>query len=69
MLVPLWDRFDAADDKVKGDILYLIGEIDNGVFIGRIREVLINKLNYDTEIIEAAEEALEKQKKFGKKHE
>ena len=45
MLVPLWDRFDAADDKVKGDILYRIGEIDNGVFIGRIREVLINELN------------------------
>ena len=69
MLVPLWDRFNAADDKVKGDILYLVGEIDNGAFIGRIREVLSSGLNYDTEIIEAAEEALEKQKKYGKKHE
>jgi hypothetical protein len=32
-MLPLWDRFDAVDDKVKGDILYLVGEIDNGVSI------------------------------------
>ncbi|MBI5590905.1 MAG: thioredoxin family protein [Deltaproteobacteria bacterium] len=68
-MVPLWERFDTVDDKVKGDILYLVGEIDNGVSIERIQEVLNNRLNYDAEIIEAAEEALEKQNKFGKKTE
>ena len=66
-MLPLWDRFDAVDDKVKGDILYLVGEIDNGVSIERIQDVLNKRLNYDSEIIEAAEEALEKQKNYWKK--
>jgi hypothetical protein len=66
-MLPLWDRFDAVDDKVKGDILYLVGEIDNGVSIERIQDVLNKRLNYDAEIIEAAEEALEKQKNYWKK--
>jgi len=66
-MMPLWDRFDAADDKVKGDILYLVGEFDNGGSIERIQEVLNNRLNHDVEIIEAAEEALEKLKNYGKK--
>jgi len=66
MMVPLWDRFDAADDKVKGDILYLVGEIDNGASIERIQKVLNKRMDYDEEIIEAAEEALEKQEKHGK---
>jgi hypothetical protein len=68
-MVPLWDRFDAADDKVKGDILYLVGEIDNGATIERLQDVLNKRLNYDSEIIEAAEEALEKQINCGKKRE
>jgi hypothetical protein len=62
MAAPLWKRFDAADDKVKGDILYLLGEIDTGGSIGRIQDVLNRNADYDAEIIEAAEEALEKQK-------
>ncbi|MCX5881629.1 MAG: hypothetical protein NTU74_07470, partial [Deltaproteobacteria bacterium] len=66
-MMPLWDRFDAADDKVKGDILYLVGEFDNGGSIERIQEVLNKRLNHDVEIIEAAEEALEKLKNYGKK--
>jgi len=68
-MAPLWDRFDAADDKVKGDILYLVGEIDNGATIERLQDVLNKRLNYDSEIIEAAEEALEKQINCGKKRE
>ncbi len=68
-IVPLWDRFDEVDDKVRGDILYLVGEIDNGGSVERIQEVLNKRLNYDAEIIEAAEEALEKQKNYGKKRE
>jgi hypothetical protein len=62
MVAPLWARFDAADGKVKGDILYLVGEIDTGGSIGRIQEVLNRSADYDAEIIEAAEEALQKQK-------
>ncbi len=61
---PLWDRFDAADEKVKGDILYLIGEIDTGGSLHRIQDILNTPADYDEEIIEAAEEALEKQKAF-----
>jgi hypothetical protein len=64
MAAPLWARFDAADEKVKGDILYLVGEIDTGGSIGRIQDVLNRKADYDAEIIEAAEEALEKQKGY-----
>ncbi len=64
MVAPLWARFDAADEKVKGDILYLVGEIDTGGSVGRIQDVLNRNADYDAEIIEAAEEALEKQKSF-----
>ncbi len=64
MVAPLWARFDAADEKVKGDILYLVGEIDTGGSIGRIQDVLNRNADYDAEIIEAAEEALEKQKAY-----
>jgi hypothetical protein len=64
MVAPLWDRFDAADEKVKGDILYLVGEVDTGDSLKRIQDILNRKANYEPEIIEAAEEALEKQKAF-----
>ena len=64
MVAPLWDRFDAADEKVKGDILYLVGEVDTGDSLKRIQDILNSKANYEPEIIEAAEEALEKQKAF-----
>ena len=65
MIPPLWARFNTVEDKVKGDILYLVGEIDNGGSAGRIQEILNKRLDYDGEIIEAAEEALEKQRNFG----
>lgn len=58
---PLWDRFDLADDKVKGDILYLVGEIDNGSSFGKIENILNRRNDFDAEIIESAEEAFEKQ--------
>lgn len=64
MVAPLWGCFDAADDKVKGDIIYLVGELDTGETIGRIIDVLNRKADYDAEIIEAAEDALEKQKTY-----
>lgn len=59
MVPVLWDRFDSADNKAKGDILYIVGEIDDGSSSGRIADVLNG--DYDSEIMEAAEEALEKQ--------
>jgi len=64
MVDPLWARFDAADEKVKGDILYLVGEIDTGGSIERLQSVLNRKMEYDAEIIEAAEEAIEKQRGY-----
>ncbi len=59
MVPVLWDHFDSADNKAKGDILYIIGEIDDGSSSGRIADILNG--DYDSEIMEAAEEAIEKQ--------
>ncbi len=55
---PLWSRFSDADDRVKGDLLYVMGEIGARTYRDRIRDVLKNVTN--PEVIEAAQEALEK---------
>ncbi len=52
----LWPRFDIVDDKIKGDILYMIGEVDHGGSIEKLR--VISEKNHDPEVLEAAEEAL-----------
>ncbi len=52
----LWPYFDMADDRVRGDILYTIGEVDTGDSTERLR--VISKENHDPEVREAAEEAL-----------
>ena len=55
---PLWKRFEKAGHQIKGDILYLFGEIGAQREIPWLKEVV--KGDYDDEIKEAAEEALEK---------
>lgn len=54
----LWPQFDIMDDKVKGDILYMIGEVDSGDSIKKLQA--ISGENRDPEVLEAAEEALTK---------
>ena len=54
----LWDRFDGAPTQVKGDILYLFGEIGNPGTISWLERVLAG--GFDKEVKEAAQEALEK---------
>jgi hypothetical protein len=54
----LWDRFQGSSDAIKGDILYLFGEIGNRRALSWLNEVLTGE--YDSEVQEAAGEALEK---------
>jgi alkyl hydroperoxide reductase subunit AhpF len=53
----LWDCFSRAEDTVKGDILYLLGNAGDKKVIPRI-ETLLNG-PYSVEVIDAAKEALE----------
>jgi len=54
----LWDRFHRLPDPVKGDILYMFGEIKDRRAVSWLEEVLGGE--YNEEVKEAAKEALEK---------
>jgi len=60
----LWDRFPGLSDQVKGDVLYLFGEIRNRRTVSWLDEVLAG--DYSEEVKEAAREALEKMPKLPK---
>ena len=55
---PLWAHFEGVADQVKGDILYLFGEIGDPRVIPWLVEVTTGE--FDAEVKEAAKEALEK---------
>jgi hypothetical protein len=55
---PLWEQFDEADDAVKGDLLYVLGEIERPETIPRLREIQAGPFAAD--VREAAAEAIEK---------
>jgi thiol-disulfide isomerase/thioredoxin len=55
---PLWDRFAEADDAVKGDLLYVLGELRSPETLLRLREVRTGPFAPD--VREAAAEAIEK---------
>lgn len=55
---PLWNRFGRVSDQIKGDILYLFGEIGDRRAISWLKIVLDD--DFDTEVKEAAREALDK---------
>jgi hypothetical protein len=57
-VAPLWERFEGIADQIKGDILYLFGEIGARLVIPWIDTVI--KGEYDDEVKEAAQEALDK---------
>ena len=58
MLHPLWKYFEKAPVPVKGDILYMFGEIGSPLAGGWLQSILAADL--DPEIKESAQEALEK---------
>ena len=55
---PLWNRFGRVADQIKGDILYLFGEIGDRRSISWLEEIITGE--FDAEVKEAAREALEK---------
>jgi hypothetical protein len=60
VIAPLWGRFEEAADAVKGDILYLCGEIGEPTLVSRLVALLQGALS--AEVRDAAEEALAKLK-------
>jgi len=60
----LWDRFQQLPDQVKGDILYMFGEIRDSRTISWLDEVLTG--DYHSEVKESAREALDKMPKRSK---
>jgi len=55
---PLWERFHHAEDQVKGDIIYILGESGDHKIAPRLEMILGGQ--YHSEVKEAAKEALEK---------
>lgn len=58
IIEPLWGRFERVSDQIKGDLLYLFGEIGDPNVIPWLEAVSAGE--FDAEVIEAAKEALEK---------
>jgi hypothetical protein len=63
VIEPLWESFHHVEDPVKGDIIYIFGESANYEIAPRLETILGGQ--YDTEVKEAAKEALEKIDKKG----
>jgi len=57
ILDPLWERFHKVDNRVKGDLLYLFGQLKCTECVPQLQTVLNG--DYDPEVQEAAQEALE----------
>jgi hypothetical protein len=60
-IAPLWQRYHQMNDSVKGDIVYIFGELKSPAPLPYLQSVVESESN--PEIIEAATEALEKIKK------
>lgn len=58
VIAPLWKRYPQSADAVKGDILYIFGELRSPQSLPHLRSVLAAEEN--PEIREAAQEALER---------
>ena len=57
ILEGLWGRLGTLPDSVKGDMLYLFGELGGGEWVPRLRGLIAKGLQ--GELKEAAEEAIE----------
>lgn len=58
VIEPLWNRFEAVSDQIKGDILHVFGEVGGPEIVLKINTVLAD--TPPEEVKEAAEEALGK---------
>jgi glutaredoxin len=56
-LTPLWDLFNQVDNRVKGDLLYIIGQMKRTDLAPRLQAILNGE--YAPEVQEAAQEALD----------
>jgi hypothetical protein len=56
-ITPLWRHFEQVDDKVKGDLLYIIGQTASKSAISKLQAVLAG--TYSKEVKEAAIETLD----------
>lgn len=54
---PLWEKFPALDEQIRGDVVYILGEAGNRGTIPKLETVLSG--SYSRETLEAAREALE----------
>jgi hypothetical protein len=54
---PLWQRFDGVDNRVKGDLVYILGQMPPMQTTSLLQSIL--KKEYAAEVKEAAREALE----------
>jgi hypothetical protein len=57
MLKPLWERFNQVDNRVKGDLLYIFGQMKPTDLAPRLQAILNG--DYDPEVQEAAQETLD----------
>jgi cellobiose-specific phosphotransferase system component IIB len=57
MLKPLWERFNQVDNRVKGDLLYIFGQMKPTDLVPRLQAILNG--DYDPEVQEAAQETLD----------
>jgi HEAT repeat protein len=55
---PLWQQFDKVDNRVKGDLVYILGQMSPGETTPLLEGILNGE--YEEEVKEAAKEALEK---------
>jgi glutaredoxin len=58
VIEPLWKRYHQSNDSVKGDILYILGELRSPAILSDLRSIVDSETN--PEIKEAALEAIEK---------
>ncbi len=55
---PLWQQFDKVDNRVKGDLVYILGQMSPSETMPLLEGILNGE--YEAEVKEAAREALEK---------
>ena len=55
---PLWQQFDQVDNRVKGDLVYILGQMSPEETTPLLKSIL--KGEYEAEVKEAAIEALDK---------
>ena len=58
VIAPLWKRYRQSTDSVRGDMLYIFGELKSPQCLPHLRSVMATEEN--SEIREAAQEALDK---------